>query len=394
MTSGREEVNQDEDRGDRAPGAQRVRDVEGLLSSEPAVPAGAAGGGRPLYLRPSVEPFIAADGTLYLLRSGDADLCVQDADAADRALVAALAERPAEPAELCRRVGLDVSEKLEALRAAGVLIEPVRSPELDTADAARFSRQLPYLAELGDAAALQRRLRGTRVTVIGCGGLGTWALAALASAGVGEFVLVDDDSVELSNLNRQILYSEADLGAAKVAAAARWLAAFDHRIIVRTERRRISEPQDVQDVIEGAAVVVVAADWPPYILARWVNAACVEARVPFAVAGQAPPIAKVGPIYWPGRSACFECHEHALREASPHYDDYVAHAQRATVRSATLGPASGIVGAALGMELLQLLLGARPATLGAALLLDVRTMATERAEVARVPTCGACQHLQ
>ena len=91
----------------------------------------------------------------------------------------------------------------------------------------RFDRQLPYFAEAGEPAAAQRRLAGSTVVVLGCGGLGTWALGALASAGVGRFVLVDDDTVELSNLNRQILYGVDDLGAAKVERAAAWLARFD-----------------------------------------------------------------------------------------------------------------------------------------------------------------------
>jgi bacteriocin biosynthesis cyclodehydratase domain-containing protein len=370
--------------------------VEGRLSPEPATPAGAAGGRPLLYLRPSVEPFTASNGDLFLMRSGDTDLCVSHADGADRAIVAALAERPTPPAELASRVGLDearLNEKLEALSSAGVLVELASRAPLDPADAARFSRQLPYLAELGDPKVLQRRLRDSRVVVVGCGGLGTWALAALASTGIGEFALIDDDSVELSNLNRQILYREADLGAAKVDEAARWLAGFDAQIRVTTERRRIRGPENLRDVVADAAVVVLTADWPPYMLARWVNAACIEARVPFVLAGQAPPIVKVGPIYWPGRSACFACHEQALRATSSHYDDYVEHAQGATLRSATLGPASGIVGAMLGMELLHLLTGAEPATLGAAIVVDLRTLQTERTEVPRLPTCVACQHL-
>ena len=138
---------------------------------------------------------------------------------------------------------------------------------------------------------------------------------------------------------------------------------------------------------------MVAADWPPYLLARWVNEACIAAQVPFVLAGQSPPIVKIGPIYWPGRTACFACHEEQLRRASPHYDDYVEHAQTATQRSATLGPASGLVGAALGMDLLHLLIGMRPASLGAAVLIDMRTLQTRSEPVRRSKDCEACQHL-
>ena len=258
----------------------------------------------------------------------------------------------------------------------------------------RFSRQLPFLAERGDPVALQRRLRGARVTVLGCGGLGTWALAALASAGIGAFTLVDDDVVELSNLNRQIIYGEPDLGVPKVDAAARWVRRFDERIDVRTLPRRICAADDAHDLVTDADLIVVAADWPPYHLARWINAVCVDRGVPFVLSGQAPPMLKVGPIYWPGRTACFACHETALRAASPQYDEYVAHAQTARVRSATLGPASGLVGTALGMDLVTLLIGGSPATLGAAVTIDLRSLVTTREEVPRATDCPACQHLR
>jgi molybdopterin-synthase adenylyltransferase len=369
--------------------------VEGRLGDPAAAPAGAAGR-RPYSLRSSVEPLRTADGELFLLRSGEEDLHIRGAEPADHALVMALADGPAPVAALVAATGLDperLDAKLRALAAAGVLTEQAPSAPLDALDAARFDRQLPYLAESGDPHALQRRLRAATVLVLGCGGLGTWALAALASAGVGTFVLVDDDVVERSNLNRQILYGEADLDAPKVDAAARWLRGFDGRIAVRTVRRRVTGAADVAVLAGAADVVVMAADWPPYALARWVNAACVEAGVPFALAGQAPPIVKIGPIYWPGRSACFACHERALRDASPYYDDYVAQAQRSAPHSATLGPASGLVGAALGMELVHLLIGRRPATLGAAITLDLRTFATNRTEIPLAAGCEACQHL-
>ena len=116
----------------------------------------------------------------------------------------------------------------------------------------RFDRQLPYLAEEGDAGALQADLRHATVVVLGCGGLGTWALGGLASAGVGRFVLIDDDVVELSNLNRQVLYGVADLGTAKVERAAAWLARFDPDIRVASHRVRIESADALLPLLAGA----------------------------------------------------------------------------------------------------------------------------------------------
>ena len=111
-------------------------------------------------------------------------------------------------------------------------------------------------------AACQARLREARVVVIGLGGLGAWVLWALAAAGVGELVGVDGDAVELSNLKRQTLYREQDLGKRKALATARTLAEFNSSIPFDAVDRRL-EAAEVAAVVEGADFVVEAADWCP-----------------------------------------------------------------------------------------------------------------------------------
>ncbi len=343
-----------------------------------------------------MEPVAGADGTLYLVRAGEDDLVVRDAGDADRALVRRLADEPCSPGELAASLSLPeavVREKLGALDAAGVLVRCATSAPLEPADAERYAAQLPYLAELGDERDLQRRLGASLVAVIGCGGLGTWVIAGLAAAGVRRFRLVDDDAVEPSNLNRQILYGAGDVGALKVEASAAWLRELDPRVAVETRVSRV-DGEAAASAVAGADAVVLAADSPPYALARWVNAACVAHGVPFVCAGQLPPLVKIGPVYWPGRTACFACHETELRRSSADYDGYVRHVQTAPPRGATLGPAAGIAGSAVAMELVHLLLGVTPASAGAALLLDLRTMALRRVAITRDSACPACRHAQ
>jgi bacteriocin biosynthesis cyclodehydratase domain-containing protein len=392
-------VNRHEDRGRREPGAGGVRPLEGLLSETPAAPAGATGaaGGRHLRLRPSVEPWLAPSGELFLLRTGAADLRIDSPDALDRGLLRLLQAGAVTASEAAARLDAspaDLAAKLAALLEADVVREVSGGlPRLAPEEAARFERQLPYLAEYADPCDLQRRLRAARVLLLGCGGLGTWALMALVSAGVGSLTLVDDDVVELSNLNRQIAYGVGALGRPKVEAAASWVAEFDPSTAVRAVQERVEGVRQVRALADAADVVVVTADWPPYELGRWVNTACVDARVPFVMAGQVPPILKVGPLYVPGATACFECHERALRSRSPHYDDYVAHARANPAPATTLGPASGMVGAAVAMELMHLLIGATPATRGTACLIDLRDLTSRRETIDRDPDCPACQHL-
>ena len=345
-----------------------------------------------------MEVLPAPDGRVYLLRLGTSDLVLPEPDATDRALLDALIE-PSTAAMLATVTGAEpaiVQEKLAALDGVGVLTSwPANVPPLGEDDAGRFDRQLPYLAEFGAPADLQRRLKEAAVTIIGCGGLGTWGLGGLAGAGVGSFVLVDDDTVEPSNLNRQILYVEADIGRPKVACAAEWLRRFAPKTNVTTIDTRIHGVDDVAPLARAADLVILVADWPPYELERWVNQACVAERTPYIACGQGTPIMKIGPTYVPGRTACFACEETQMRAAAPLYDDVVAMRRRfaATVPAMTLGPAAGVVGTLLSLEVMHTLLGQQPATEGRAMLLDIQTLETSWAPVERDPTCPVCASL-
>ena len=189
---------------------------------------------------------------------------------------------------------------------------------------ARFDRQLRYFSDVGSAALppseCQRRLREARVAVLGVGGLGSWAAWALACCGVGEMWLVDGDKVEVSNLNRQILYTEADLGRPKAEAAAERLRAFNSAMRVTATTRRLGSEVEIADFIAGADVVIDAADWPAHDIERWCNSACFEAGIPYITMSHFPPIARVGPLYVPGKTGCFTCQETAYRREYPLYD--------------------------------------------------------------------------
>jgi bacteriocin biosynthesis cyclodehydratase domain-containing protein len=386
-------VNGDDDRDDGSPRPGRVRLLEGQLTDAAEASPPTGGASPPRYsLRPSVELFEAPDGATYLLRPGAGDLVVRAPDDVDRRLLRRLAAEPAASREELLSTGAGVDDKLAALDRAGVLLVRVPGPALDPPDAERFDRQLPYFAEHGDPAAIQRRLRAAHVVILGCGGLGTWALTALASAGVGAFTLADDDVVDRSNLNRQIAYSERDVGAGKAERAAAWVQAFDGSIDVRVVPRRVAGAGDVRALVDGASALVQAADHPPYELARWVDAACIEAGVPWIAAGQVPPLVKIGPLYVPGR-ICFACHERQLRRESPHYDALVAQRRAEGARPATtLGPASGIVGTMLAMEVVHRLTGvARPATEACALILDLRTLELRRQPITPDTECSSCR---
>jgi bacteriocin biosynthesis cyclodehydratase domain-containing protein len=345
---------------------------------------------RTVRLRPSVEPFPASTGDIYLLRSdGGHDVVLRQASPFARELVESLAAgaRVSDEAELTAAIA--------ELEEAGVVAEGVFDPGaagLSPAEAVRYDRQLHYFGDQASAGSsatdMQVALRDATVVVLGAGGLGSWTMAGLACAGVGRIVAVDDDTIELSNLNRQVLYRMSDVGRRKVDVAAEALRGLNPEIDFVPIARRIGAVEDVRAVAAGADFVVCTADWPVHEIGRWVNRACLKLGVPHTSAGQFPPRVRIGPTFVPGRTACLECQERAVRRGFPLYDELVEHRQHAAPVAATLGAPSGLIGSLLAMEVIHWLTGiSEPATLGRGLIFDLRDFSNHWESVERDPDC-------
>jgi bacteriocin biosynthesis cyclodehydratase domain-containing protein len=358
-----------------------------------------------LKLRPSVEVFPASDGDVYLLGgAGRSDVVLREATPVVRRLVHELeggAHTLDELAADLASTGLAgpeaVREAIGELERAGVVHRSAldAGDALDSVDSDRYDRQLHYFADQAagarSAAEMQLALSRASVVVLGAGGLGSWAASGLACAGVGRIVLVDDDTVELSNLNRQILYRTSDVGRPKVEAATEALGGFNPRIDVVARRARIRGARDVVAVAGDADFVVCTADSPPHAIGRWVNEACLELGTPHISAGQFPPMIRVGPTFVPGRGACLECQERAIRRDFGLWDELVEHRQRHAPVAATLGAASGLIGSLIAMEVVHSVTGiCEPATLGRGFLFDLRDFSTSWEEVPSEPGCPAC----
>lgn len=151
------------------------------------------------------------------------------------------------------------------------LVEPVGS--LSDAERQRTARhmRLPQLGEVG-----QRRLAAANVAIIGAGGLGSPAVLALAAAGVGTLTVVDDDVVEISNLHRQVIHRLVDVGAPKVASAARVAAELSQTRVVPLELRLTRE--NAADALRGAHLVLDGSD--SFETRALVAAACETLRIP------------------------------------------------------------------------------------------------------------------
>ncbi len=347
-------------------------------------------------IKRTTEVIETPDGDVYLLRPSAAnDIRIESPNEEQRQLLQALDGGHTVP-ELEQQFGKEEVDDTLAQMTALEVIEDGADDELVGEDErARFDRQLRYFSDVAPVglapSVCQQRLREARVAVMGVGGLGGSAAIWLACCGVGEIWLIDGDRVEVSNLNRQMLYTEADIGELKVEAAARRLSAFNSSMRVTATAARLESQDDIAEFIAGADVVVDAADWPAHDIERWCNAACFEAGIPYISMSHLPPIARVGPLYVPGVTGCFACQEIAYRREYPLFDIAVAQQRAKSSPAATLGPPCGITGGQVAMEVLHLLTGlAEPSTLGVAQIYDLRTMEVDREPVVPEPDCPVC----
>jgi bacteriocin biosynthesis cyclodehydratase domain-containing protein len=355
-------------------------------------------------LRPRIkrttESIESPEGDIYLMRpSAESDIRIEKPDEEERQLLESLdGEHTLE--QLQERFGEEaVGDLISQLQELEVVEDGADDDLLPAAELARFDRQLRYFSDIGGEgltpSECQRRLREAKVAVLGVGGLGGSAAWWLACVGIGEMWLIDGDRVEASNLNRQILYTEADIGLLKVEAATARLRAFNPAMKVTSTARRLESQAEIADFIAGSDIVVDAADWPAHDIERWCNSACFEAGIPYMTMSHFPPIARVGPLYVPGQTGCFACQETAYRRQYPLFDVAVDQRRAKPSPAATLGPACGLIGGQVGLDIMHLLTGlAPPSTLGVAHIYDLRTMEIEHEPVVPEPDCPVCGHLQ
>lgn len=241
----------------------------------------------------------------------------------------------------------------------------------------RYARHI-LLDELGIEG--QEKFLAARVLVVGAGGLGSPAALYLTTAGVGDITLADDDIVELSNLQRQILHGEASVGRPKAESGRDTLAAFNPETHVTARVERL----DGLALDEAVAAVDLVLDCTDNFSTRHaINRACVHHRKPL-VSGAAIRFDGQVSVYDLRRddAPCYHC-------LFPEADDVEA------VNCATTGvfaPLVGIIGAMQAAEALKLLAGIGESLSGRLLWLDVRSMQWRSVNVHRDPECAVCGH--
>ncbi len=244
----------------------------------------------------------------------------------------------------------------------------------------RFARHI-VIPEVGGAG--QVALSRAHVVLVGLGGIGSPALQYLAGAGIGHLTLIDDGDVELSNLQRQTLYSQRDIGHSKAVAARGWLANFDNRIIVTLRDDRVT-PDNAAALLEGGDLVVDGTDNFAARLA--VSDACTASGIPLLSAAVGRFQGQVGAFagHLPDQP-CYRCYVG---------DAFDAEDCDTCAEDGMLGAMAGWTGSFAAMQAVRLLLDGTAAfgdpQYGKLHLLDGMKPAMRTLSIAKDPACRAC----
>lgn len=239
----------------------------------------------------------------------------------------------------------------------------------------RYARHIA-LREVGGAG--QRALKEARVLVVGAGGLGSPVLQYLAGAGVGTIGVIDDDVVENTNLQRQVIHRDAQIGTAKVFSAQSAMKAQNPFVTVRPYRRRLTA--DIVDELFGDYDLVI--DGTDNFDSRYlVNGAAVRAGIPL-ISGAL--------TQWEGQVSVFD-----PKEAAPCYACVFPEAPAADLapscaEAGVIGPLPGVVGSMMAVEAVKIITGAGTPLRGEMVIYDALYGESRKISVKRRPDCTTC----
>jgi adenylyltransferase/sulfurtransferase len=240
----------------------------------------------------------------------------------------------------------------------------------------RYARHI-VLRDIGGAG--QYKLLSSHVLLIGAGGIGCPAIQYLAAAGIGTISVVDDDVVSLSNLQRQILYSESDIGTAKVDAAAAAVARLNRDVTFHGRKQRIDRSTSA-DILKGVDVVIDGCD--NFATRLIVNDLCLAAKVPLVSAAIGQFHGQIGTFTgWQADAPCYRCFVGDAHDPDD-CDDCAT--------QGVLGAMCGLMGSFAAMEAIRALTGFGEAQMGRLHLFDGIAPAMRSIRLPKDAGCRSC----
>lgn len=238
----------------------------------------------------------------------------------------------------------------------------------------RYSRQI-MLPEVDIAG--QEKLRSAHVAIVGLGGLGSPAALYLAAAGIGTLTLVDFDTVDTSNLQRQIVHRNSSVGQLKVESARTTLLELNPGLVIHTVSR-VLDDDDLKGLAEQVDVILDATD--NFLVRYAMNSASIKARKPLVSAAAIRFEAQLT-TFDPRRadSPCYAC----LYPAASATDQTCS-------ENGVIAPLVGIVGAFQALEVIKLLVGIGDTLVGRLLFFDAKYAEWREFKLSKAPNCPSC----
>ena len=222
----------------------------------------------------------------------------------------------------------------------------------------------------------QEALKQASVLIIGAGGLGCASSQYLATAGIGKITLVDFDSVELSNLQRQVLHTDADIGKKKVDSAAESLINLNPHLIIETIDQRLND-HDLGKLIQSHTLVVDATD--NIETRNQLNKICYNNKTPLVSGAVIRMEGQVIVFTYENDEPCYQCLSSLFGNTS-----------LTCVESGVMAPVVGIIGAIQAMEAIKIISGYGSPPIGKLMILDALKMSWRELKLPKNPSCSVC----
>lgn len=246
-------------------------------------------------------------------------------------------------------------------------------PELSDEEMLRYNRQIVLRGFDFEG---QEKLKASKALIVGLGGLGCAASPYLASAGVGHLTLLDFDKVSLSNLQRQILHRDAQIGVSKVESARRQLSEINPHSVLKTVDRQTDDGELAELIAEHDVVL----DCTDNVTTReQLNRLCFASKTPLVSGAAIRMEGQISVFTWQEAEPCYRCLSRLFGDAS-----------LSCVEAGVMAPLVGVIGSLQAMEAIRLLAGYGEGVAGRLLMYDAMTLQFRTLKLTKDPHCEVC----
>lgn len=202
--------------------------------------------------------------------------------------------------------GINLQSIIHLLKKTNFFIHTDELNSIKQEDKERYERQLNWFGinlPKYSPYEIQRKIFDKKICLFGLGSLGNLLLMELAAMGFRNFTIIDKDNVEISNLNRQILYTEKDINKPKVDSAKRWLKSFDKNIKVKAIKKNLDSHHILNETLGNYDILILTADEPKSDIVFWTSKYCASKKIPWLRFSRMG----IGPLYKKDQDPCPAC---------------------------------------------------------------------------------------